>query len=258
MANGGPLDEHCSSRLLFAAATMDLILLLLLLRLIGPDATAEIQRMLPPLPAYALWMICGFILLLLFWFVTELILGGASLGRLAVGLSLRNQQGDPLTAGRRTSRCMRKVSMLGLGGLRLNTAASYDVATEARWFSEMAPRSYRPAKTWRLAVASGPLQGRSVTFGELQGFRSKHAIKIGRDPRWSDLVFPQSETRVSSKHCVLQLRADGLYLIDWGTGGKGSSNGTRLHSKMLTPGKWVPVGHASHFYVAGISIKIDR
>lgn len=258
MTAGGPLEESCSARLLFAAAMMDLVFLLLLSRLIGPQAVQQIQAFIPGTPEPAHWAIFGFLLVLVYWLLVEFVFFGASLGRVSMGLALRDRTGQYLTTGRRASRCIRKVGLLGLGGLRLNHAATYDLSTESRWFSDMAPRAYRPIKSWKLIVASGRARGRTVTFGKLPGFNAKHGIKIGRDPAWSDFVLPQSENRVSSKHCLLLARADGLYIKDVGTQGKGSSNGTRLNGRRIAPGVWVPVGHAAHFYVAEVRIKIDR
>ena len=259
MKAGGPLEERCSARLLFAAAMMDGVFLLLIADLAGEQVVSAFQTLFPanvPLPV--LWGVFAFVLLLGYWLIVEFVFFGASVGRASMGLALRDKSGQHLTTGRRASRCMRKIGQVGLGGLRLNSAATYDRSTDSRWYSDMAPRAYRSMKTWRLIVASGPGRGHTVTFGKLPGFNTNHAIKIGRDTAWSDLVLPQSEGRVSNRHCVLRARKDGLYLRDWGTQGKGSSNGTRVNGRQIPAGVWVPVDHADHFYAAGVRIKIDR
>lgn len=68
-------------------------------------------------------------------------------------------------------------------------------------------------------------------------FPLEHRITFGRDPALCNVVFPSGTPGVSRRHCVLEPRSDGMYLMDLS-----SSSGTFLQNgQRLTPNQWVKV-----------------
>lgn len=260
MALGGRLTEDCAGRLLTAAAALDLLVVVLVVRLTGGYHGALRSFFAVPanVPSEVIWGAAFLLVLGLYWSIVEFFLTGQSLGRFALGLQLRARDGQPLSASKRIGRGIRKLGCMGLVGLSPTTIPPYDRACDAGWFSRMAPRASRPLKEWRIIVEAPGHPPQVGVFGQLRGFQRHKAIKIGRDPKWANLVLPPSLTQVSRTHCVLILRNGRIYLRDWGEGGKGSSSGTRLKGRQLRPGEWTPLGDADQFQVADIRIRLDR
>ncbi len=257
MALGGPLEEDCSARLLLAAGVVDMVLLMFLTQLLAPLVPWRQVDLLANIPPALTWLAVFAALTLSFWFIVEFLLGGQSIGRAALGLTIRRKDGNPLAKHHHLLRGMRKLMFLGGNGLNPNKAAAYDRAVGAKWHCDMAPHRDRPLKAWRLVAINGDNRGRSLTLGQSKGFAKNRAVRIGRDPNWADFILPH-DSSVSGRHCVLMLRGRGMYLRDFGTNGKGSQNGTRLHGKTLPPCQWVALGRATHFHVANVQIKIER
>lgn len=74
-------------------------------------------------------------------------------------------------------------------------------------------------------------------------FPLERRITFGRDPALCNVVFPSGTPGVSRRHCVLEPRSDGMYLMDLG-----SSSGTFIdnlggfmHEKRLPANQWVKV-----------------
>ena len=66
-------------------------------------------------------------------------------------------------------------------------------------------------------------------------FSFQKAITIGRDPAVCNVILPPDTPGVSRCHCSLELRDDGVYLVD-----RGSSSGTFLSDgRRLPPDAWV-------------------
>lgn len=104
---------------------------------------------------------------------------------------------------------------------------------------------------------NGAQKGLTIRFGNISTFQKSKVIRIGGDPDWSDLRLP-NDSKVSKQHCVLMVRSEGVNLMDYGQGGKGSTNGTTLHGRKLSPNRWKVVGNADHFYVTNIKIRLVR
>lgn len=103
--------------------------------------------------------------------------------------------------------------------------------------SELAPK--RKATKAVLTAISGPLAG---TVYSLQGY-----ITIGRASS-CDVVLPANTPGVSRRHCMLESRADGIYLMDLE-----SSHGTFLqHGERIQANQWVRI--TGMFYLGDKSI----
>lgn len=255
MKIGGPLGEQNAARLLSAAALLDLMFVGFLQSTIQPTLKLELglRQTGLALPA-ALYLM----LLLCYWLLCEGLLGGHSFGRFVMRLQMRDKQGRPVSAVRRSTRALKKVLSLGLTGLNPNAAARYDKAAGVVWYSPIAPGRAKPIGLWRLAVMTGPDKGKFVEFGKVPGLKSSQQIKIGREQGWADLVLGRSE-KASGRHCVLRVERNGdLMIRDTGTDGKGSSNGTSVGHKRIKPGQWVPLGPEGRFDVAGTALKVLR
>jgi len=258
MKKNGRLPEPISSRLLLAAALMDAVFVLFVTRLIGTTAIEHLSRLFTTIPPEALWFGVFACLLMIYAMISDIILGGASLGRIVLGLRMRDTAGHPVKAGRRTLRAIKKYSLMGMGGIRLDSAASYDKSTGITWFSEMAPRGYRHPKTWQIHVITGKNKKTTHPIGKIARFASKGIIHIGRDPGWADIVLPQNAIKASGRHCMLRYHKGELYLRDGDENAKASSNGTLINGKRLPSGKWIGLRGIQQFNAAGVILKIDR
>lgn len=91
-----------------------------------------------------------------------------------------------------------------------------------------------------LKGVSGQFAGQEVDF-------STGSVTIGRDPRLCQVVFPQSETDISRKHCTLRYdEASNTFTLE-----DFSSNGTFLSSNQkLEQGKPVTLKPGDRFYVS--------
>ena len=86
----------------------------------------------------------------------------------------------------------------------------------------------------------GPAQGK--TFSDSQ------RLIIGREPSQCNVVLPPRTPGVSRRHCVLERRANGVYIMD-----VGSSAGTFLQNgQRLTPNQWVPI--TGNFYLGSPNV----
>lgn len=98
----------------------------------------------------------------------------------------------------------------------------------------------RPKTKASLKGISGQFSGQEVDF-------SSGSVTIGRDPRLCQVVFPQSDTDISRKHCTLRFdeASQTFTLEDF------SSNGTFLSSNQkLEQGKPYTLKPGDRFYVA--------
>ncbi len=94
---------------------------------------------------------------------------------------------------------------------------------------------FPPSQIPRLIALSGALRGAE--------FLLERKITIGRDPKVCNIVFPPNTPNVSRKHCVLEMRADGVYIMD-----VGSSFGTFWQSGIRLPvNEWIKV--RENFYL---------
>jgi hypothetical protein len=260
MAIGGKLEDGCAGRLLSAAALLDLLFVTFLVRL-SQGYHAEFISMvsLPRATRVELiWGVAFLVVLGLYWTIVEFFLNGQSLGRFALGLHLRARDGQPLPKTKRINRGIRKLGCMGLLGLSPTEMPVYDRACDAVWFSRIVPRANRPLNEWRLIIDAPNYPRKGYVLGNLPGFKQHKAVKIGRDPKWANLVLPASLTQVSGSHCVLMLRNGELVLRDWGESGKGSRNGTILNGRQLRPEEWAHLGNADHFRLADVRIRLER
>ncbi|MEO1316972.1 MAG: FHA domain-containing protein [Pseudomonadota bacterium] len=256
-------DIRVTSRLLLTAALIDLMLIVILMKLLAPIMAAEF--ILDERIAH-LWSIAG--LVLGHWIVTELLLGGRSVGRFCLGLRCRMQDGRRPDTTTLVKRAVFKFLTLGIGGVPIDRPTQYDRSVGVVWQSDLAlvrrsgKRGRRGSggtrsKPWRLRVANGPDAGAALTIGHLQPGGPPVNIKIGRDPAWSDLVLARSQ-RVSSYHCILRIGPGGAEVRDYGTEARGSSNGTWIAGRKISHTDWHRLGSDLKFTVADVAVFLQR
>lgn len=91
------------------------------------------------------------------------------------------------------------------------------------------PGQSRAAGQAVLSALSGPLAGAEFPFGQ--------SVTIGCDPSQCNIVLPAGTPGVSRRHCTLELRPDGVYLMD-----HNSSYGTFWQSgQRIAPQQWTAV-----------------
>ncbi len=249
----GPLDTSSAQRLLLAAGMADLLVCFLIAEVLSPQANEVLRFQQTEIVSVGTFLAVA----LLYWIVTEIFLSGATLGRFALGLHMRNASGKMLPAGQRIKRCLYKVSSFGLTGLSPSKPPAYDRASGVRWFSEMADAPSRPVREWALRVSSGAHAGQTIRLATSETFRRKGHFKIGRDANWADLKLTR-EQGVSAHHCVLTVQNGQVVLRDYGRGGTGSSFGTFIHGQRVKKGGTANVGNADFFQVAEVRIDILR
>ena len=87
-----------------------------------------------------------------------------------------------------------------------------------------------------LTALTGPLKGKAFPFTD--------KVTIGRKADVCNIIFPRDTPGVSKRHCELELRSDGVYIMDTESG-KGTFF---LNGKRLAANKWYKV--RENFYLA--------
>lgn len=241
MAGKGPLTERAAAPLLLAAALFDVLLLAALARLIYGSIAPV---MLPLVPAGMQGLGPGLLVVLLMpllWLVSDVLAGGHSPGRLALGLEMTDTAGRSLPLPRRAKRFAGKFFCFGLAGLSPRRLAPYDRMARIVWRSPLAQPSITE---WRLVFVNGPYAGKGRPLADLPGFDPASPIRIGRDPAWAQIAL--KDPQVSGRHCEIKLAADGAVIRDLG-----SNNGTTVNGRPIAAGKWVPLAPGQEFSVAG-------
>ena len=94
--------------------------------------------------------------------------------------------------------------------------------------------------TVSIVGVTGPMQGRN--------FSDPQRLVIGREPTQCNVLLPPRTPGVSRRHCILERRADGVYIMD-----VGSSAGTFLQNgQRLQPNQWVKV--TGNFYLGSPNV----
>ncbi|MEM7472688.1 MAG: FHA domain-containing protein [Pseudomonadota bacterium] len=260
--NSGPLSSSCAAKLLLAAAALDMAVVVLITKFIaslspamklgaavfaGTFRGSELQA-----ANVLLWFLpC----LLLYWLLVELLLGGASLGRIAMQLKPMDSSGKPISFGQRAQRTIWKLGTCGLSGCHPGQPALYDRKARVTWHSPIAPQTARAMTDWTLKIRSGNSAGRTpMALGSYSNFSSsrKGLVKIGRDQSKVDLALP-GDNSVSGAHAAIEAKDGVLSLIDMG-----SSNGTYIGSKKLQPNKRYSLKGVKSFKLGGVVIELQR
>lgn len=97
-----------------------------------------------------------------------------------------------------------------------------------------------------LHASSGPLAGSHFPL-------QQSSVTIGCDPGQCNIVLPAGTPGISRRHCTLELRPDGVYLMD-----HNSSYGTFWQSgQRIPPNQWVSVPPAAAFYLGSPAVAFD-
>ncbi len=255
MRKPGALNARCSPLLLTTAALLDFtIILALTSMLIQP-----IDRVLEPydVPALARTIAIFGSCVLLYWAISELILGGLSVGRMVLGLKACDSQGKPLSRKARMRRAAGKLSTLGLTGVNPVIPARYDTKAGVVWHSPIAAAQNTDMGEWRLVIKSGSLRTRSARLNTIPRFRKHGEVRFGRDGKWADVVFSESDRSVSGQHASLILHKNRLFIRD-GNGAKPSSHGTVLGGQKLKANEARSIRDETNFSLGGVQIELRR
>ncbi len=256
MQRSGKIPSSIVGPILTSAAVLDMVLVLFVSAMVTDQLSSQMSRTLPSLPSELHGAGLFVIFLLVYWILTELVLGGRTLGRLAHGLTMCDDKGRPLSAGRRINRFSRKMATCGLAGINPLTAPPYDTKTGVVWFATMVPPLPRALPRWQLKVKTGRLQGKEQSLGRFPSFRDHGLICIGRDKAWAHLVLPDAS--ISARHAILQVHEGKLMVRDGDGSGKGSSNGTFLNGKHLKAGQAAWINDARTLRLGDVAIEIIR
>lgn len=241
MAGKGPLPERAAAPLLLAAALFDVLLLCAVAKMLYAGAAPVMLPFFPAgLHAYGLPVLV-ILLMPVLWLLCDVVAGGHSPGRLALGLEMTDSAGRGLPFARRITRFAGKLFCFGLAGLNPRRLAPYDRMAKTVWRSPLAPPS---VTEWRLVFVNGPHAGKGRPLADLPGFDMAQPIRIGRDATWAQIAL--KDPQVSGRHCEIRLAPEGAMIRDLG-----SNNGTTVNGRPVPAGKWVPLAPGQEFGVAG-------
>lgn len=237
MAAGGPLSERVAPRLVLAAAVLDLLVLHALAEMIFPSLRPFVQGVLPrDLHGFAQFAL--FLALVpVLWLLTDVVAGGHSPGRLALGLVMADASGQHLSAPRRVTRFLGKLVSFGLAGLRLGGLARYDRLAGTVWRSPLAPPVLGD---YALYFLNGEHRGKGGRLGSIRGFQPDKSVQLGSERNWTHVKL--TDPTIAPRHCEIALR-NGLPMIR----DLGSATGTQVNGKRIAPHVWVSLAGARDF-----------
>ncbi|WP_028095705.1 FHA domain-containing protein [Pseudodonghicola xiamenensis] len=248
----GLLDEKAAAKLLLAAAVIDFWVLYLLASLLADPLRTHVPLLRFDFSSAVIFLI----LLPISWVLSELILPGITIGRLALGLGMATRDGGRPSFARRSVRFLAKLSILGLSGLRWDRTAGYNRVAQLVWLSPMSNATAQPPAQWRLAFHSGAYHGRQIALGKLAGFTQSGQIRIGRDAAWANLKLPDGQ--ISGRHCQIRIAANRIEIRDGSDGKTRSANGTFLGRKEVPPDRWVIWDGLEPLRCADVQISLRR
>jgi hypothetical protein len=219
---------------------LDLLLVYAIAGTVFPHVKSEITSFLPgSLHDFAM-PVFFIVLLPLSWFVTDVIAGGYSPGRVALGLGMSDSAGRHLSLARRSTRFMGKLFCFGLTGLRFGGLSHYDRLVGTVWRCPLAPPALADL---RLVFLNGKYKDRGGSLGSLPGYEPDKPVRLGRDPGWSQIKF--DDPTISARHCELAFR-DGVPMIR----DLGSTHGTFVNGRRIASHTWVALADAREFALA--------
>lgn len=237
MTTPGPLDPKPAARLLFAAGLFDLMIVYVVAGMIFPHLEREIDQILPDNVTKFDFAILFLTLLPSFWLVTDVFAGGYSPGRLALGLTMSDSSGHPMSLPRRFTRFIGKLMFFGLSGIRFERLSHYDRIAGTTWrcpIAKIAPSDIR------LLYLDGKHKGRGAPLSKIPRFYPDECLRLGRDRGWSHL--PIEDTTVSARHCEIAILDGSLMIRDLN-----SSQGTFLNGKRIPSNTWNSLSSTQEF-----------
>jgi hypothetical protein len=205
---------------------------------------------------------------LIYLFLTEIVLSGLTIGRLCAGLKIR----DCVTGGspslpHRCSRFAKILVKLGLPALHPRKVPTHNKQTngtlQSDWVKvnlvEMKQTTKPVTETKmsdpRVTVTSGPLTNKTVLLKSGRQFQSKGIFFIGKNANKCDLALQSSEG-VSQVHCRILKKGDQLILLDGADISRKSTNGTQLNGKPVTTSKGGQLSHGDRIRLGENEIRV--
>lgn len=258
MQRPGPVSSNTAALLLSSASLFDLFFVYVVTRLTVPLWTPFLAPLNGLVVAQYHGVIAFTALLGMYWLITELFLGGRSIGRGLLGLKMYDAKARPLSKPRRVKRALVKLGTLGLTGLNPVGAAGYDRAAQVQWVSPIAPPRKRPLEQWQIQFTTGSMRGKMASLGKITAFANHRRIRFGREKGWADVRLGPEDVTISNRHCSLIAHNGTLLLQDGDGHGRGSSNGTFLNGKRLPDSSTAAIGSADSFRIGDVIVEILR
>lgn len=189
-------------------------------------------------------------------FLAEIILGGRTIGRSCLGLSVvQKSNGQAPNTYQRIKRFLSIVTTFGIHSLNPTRLPPHN-RTEALLLLSDIVDSLEGGQTSRhiLQIISGPHSGSKVELSLKQSAGSDEYFNIGRDVNWAHLQLPQDQL-ISAHHCRILAAHGAHYLIDYGRDGKGSTNHTFLKGKKIGPNEFHRLASGDIFQIGSTRIK---
>ena len=168
--------------------------------------------------------------ILLHEFVTALCFGGYTFGKLLLGLAATAKGNTPPALAVRLQRVGLKLLGVGIWRSSLDGLPAHDHLLGINYSSPILSGTEGPATDhdWKIRILTGRRKGEAYWAHIHRRFRKQGRIRIGRHPRWADLVLP--DRMVSRSHAELLFIGSRLEIVDLA-----SRNGTIVNGRRLPP-----------------------
>lgn len=272
-------DECCEcalARLSVAALAIDALLVVIASVILSDHIPSEISKLFGYLDtSYKLlsFIIIFFFVTIVYLFVTEIILGGLTIGRLCCGLKIKdstsNSPPSMLYRFRRLSEILIKMGFTSLHlkkvpahNKRLNGAlcsdwVDFDLTTLSTQTKRPREKSKPVSTRVRGAFLKNLSDPSSSKLADLQSgrhFKTKGVFYLGRDPKSCDFVLSNNKS-VSRNHCRIIKKEVNYYLADGESTSKGSTGGTFLNGTRLEIGVGAQLKHGDKFRIEDSEIQ---
>lgn len=272
-------DECCEcalARLSVAALAIDALLVVIASVILSDHIPSEISKLFGYLDTsydFLSFIMAFFFVTIVYLFVTEIILGGLTIGRLCCGLKIKdstsNSPPSMLYRFRRLSEILIKMGFTSLHlkkvpahNKRLNGALCSDwvdfdlttLSTQTKLPREKSKPVSTRVKGAFLKNLSDPSSSKVVNLQSGRLYKSKGIFYIGRTSERSDMVLSSDKT-VSKTHCRIVKRDTGFILADGENRSKSSTGGTFLNGKELEASKIHPLKHGDKINIGQSEIQ---
>mgnify|MGYP000090015191 CR=1 FL=1 len=244
-------EPRTAARLLLAAGTLDLLVVLLLTKMLVPVISDRLNIGLPEAEP----VVIGLFVLLAYWAATEVIGGGWTVGRACLMIEPRQKDGKRPALFRRCWRLLRKTATLGLTGIQVDRLSGYDQASGYQWLSTFGTGAALRTVEGRVTVISGHSTGKFVRFQDFPERDGVRYLRIGRSPGPAGLEL--SDSGVSACHATLAFVKSDLKIHDGSPGGAPSTNGIYIAGQRLARHVWHGLGQSDEITLGPVTVRID-